>query len=121
MNTSVKFELAKVLKEKGFDNETTHYYNEKGEMLFDIYFPSLQPSKPDIYYDNPTIAEVVMWLYEKHKIYIWVAGYKRANNRTYFDYYFSISKLNDKSSNFFNSPTEAYEAAIEYVINNLIK
>lgn len=67
MNTPVKFEIAKLLKEKGFDNESAHYYNEKGEMLFDAYYPSLQPTKPDVYYDNPTIAEVIMWCFNKYR------------------------------------------------------
>jgi hypothetical protein len=70
MTTPVTFEIAKLLKEKGFDNESAHYYNEKGEMLFDTYFPSLQPTKPDVYYDAPTLVDVVMWLYEKHGIWI---------------------------------------------------
>lgn len=127
LNKAVSFSTAKLLKEKGFDNESAHYYNEKGEALFDVDFPSLQPTKPDIYYDNPTISEVVMWLYEKHGIWV------NVNVTRYGKFWCNIimkesckdlknpftweftNQLND-----FNSPTEAYEAAIEYTLNNLI-
>lgn len=127
MNTSINFELAKLLKEKGFDNESAHYYNEKGEMLFDAYYPSLQPTKSDVYYDNPTITEVVMWLYEKHGIWIqtcvsrygkFYCNLLRKENTKSLDNPISWEmqvQLND-----FNSPTEAYLAAIEYTLNKLI-
>lgn len=117
MNTPVKFEIAKLLKEKGFDNESAHYYNEKGEMLFDAYYPSLQPTKPDVYYDNPTIADVVMWLYDEHGIWIKIGFsgdetcYLMITNKT------GDIRWNEKGC---SSPTEAYEAAIFYVLSNLI-
>lgn len=129
MNTPVKFEIAKLLKEKGFDNESAHYYNEKGEMLFDAYYPSLQPTKPDVYYDNPTIAEVIMWLYEKHGIWIEVRHIKTFNvNRFHviiWNYkdtsdYITIHCENGVGYEVWDSPTEAYEAAIFYVLSNLI-
>jgi hypothetical protein len=137
MNKPITFELAKLLKEKKFKEQSLNFYTKPNSKMFGIdehyrnYSIKNIPKKlytvgvhavlniENIYF-APSIADVVMWLYEKHKIYIWASGYKRANNRTYFDYYFSISKLNDKSSNFFNSPTEAYEAAIEYTLKNLI-
>ena len=46
MNKEVNFEIAKLLKEKGF------------RLL------------PDFKSSYPTIAEVVMWLYEKHGVWI---------------------------------------------------
>jgi hypothetical protein len=115
MNTPVNFEIAKLLKEKGFDNESAHYYNEKGELLFDVDFPSLQPTKPDVYYNNPTIAEVVMWLYEKHRIWISVLQHTKSGKGIYFE-----SVINVMTFSGYNSPTEAYEAAIEYTLKNLL-
>ena len=127
MNTPVSFEIAKLLKEKGFDNESAHYYNEKGEMLFDAYYPSIQPTKPYVYYDNPTIAEVVMWLYEKHGIWIQIG----VGNLFHKDKFYIIIKqhnvdrwdvtpLNNEKHSPYNTPTEAYEAAIEYALKELI-
>lgn len=128
MNTLVSFELAKLLKEKGFDNESAHYYNEKGEMLFDVDYPSLQPTKPDVYYDNPTIAEVVMWLYEKHGIWIVINPHKGENDlgKPFMEFdpevwtFTNECVWHNTGLLYFNSPTEAYEAAIKYCLTKLI-
>jgi hypothetical protein len=69
-----------------------------------------------------TIADVVMMLYEKHGIWIWVKPYKdhaADNNDPYF-FQMNVWKKGITISKEFNSPTEAYEAAIEYTLNNLI-
>ena len=61
----------------------------------------------------PTIAEVVIWLYEKHGIWIYA---KRG-----YGWEFVIEKaetLNNDGT--FNTPTEAYSAAILYTLNSLI-
>ena len=129
MNTNISFENAKLLKEKGFDNESVHYYNEKGEMLFDTYFPSLQPTKPDIYYDNPTIADVCMWLYEKHNLFVTTYWFTMGAN----EYAFKIVNVYEEEQikdSFFgagasytggwHTPTEAYESAIEYTLKELL-
>ncbi len=95
MITPVNFEIEKLLLDKGID----------------------MPVKV-------TIAEVTMWLYEKHGIWIsisidvWntnlcefrVIGGKDSYKNPY-DYESHIS---------YNSPIEAYEAAIEYTLKNLI-
>jgi hypothetical protein len=51
MNTLIDLEIAKLLKEMKFKDVI--HYNNMGE-----------------YFTNTTIAEVVMWLYENHKIWI---------------------------------------------------
>ena len=68
------------------------------------------------------ISDVVMWLYEKHGIWISVEQNIYENK---FDYLITQRKANSwyvKSNDelVFNSPTEAYEAAIEYTLNKLI-
>lgn len=122
LNKIVDFSTAKLLKEKGFDNESAHYYNENGEMLFDTDYPSLQPTKPHVYYDNPTIADVVMWLYETHDIWIQVNNWKEqpVDNEVWNNAFqwFIEGEADGKP---FKAPTEAYEAAIEYTLINLIK
>jgi hypothetical protein len=78
-------------------------------------------------FSAPTIAEVVMWLYEKHGIWVQVSMSK------YGKLYSNILKKESTKNlqnpiawemqvqlNDFNSPTEAYEAAIQYTLNNLI-
>lgn len=78
----------------------------------------------------PTIADVVMWIYEKHRIWIWVGcrELEDSTNRTIFipqgrtipstkkdGFVVDIIPYTPKGS-----PTEAYEAAFEYTLNNLI-
>jgi len=121
MNTPVKFELAKLLKEKGFDEECRLCVEDGDErpLPFNcgntIHRNSLHP-----YYSAPTIAEVVMWLYENHEI--WIVILPELLNGTEIRYYPSVFEqgVGEDVESYFNSPTEAYESAIEYTLNNLI-
>jgi len=144
MNTPVSFPLAKLLKEKGFDKQCSNFYTNPRCKMFGIdehgrYYPIKNKAKnlwisgnaatldsKHVYY-APTIAEVVMWLYEKHGI--WIYPYCAGNNK--FHWGIANSKTGviiknsykkDKNTLFegFNSPTEAYEVAIEYTLNKLI-
>ena len=143
MNTPVSFEIAKLLKEKGFDIPTQRYYEhaltskkdsetndytgsfgwEKGETnLRGGYFKN-NYGMADLSNENwymcsaPTIAEVIMWLYEKYGIWISVWQGRSSENFGY--------RIQGKESfyevNYFRlTPTESYEAAINYTLNNLI-
>lgn len=64
-------------------------------------------------FSAPTIAEVIMWIYEKHGIWIWVESSMTAftDNKSHSSY---------NSLGQFNSPREAYLSAIEYTLKNLI-
>jgi hypothetical protein len=134
MNTPVSFELAKLLKEKGFDRPTVQFYErgkkpyltEAQDYMSDRYAVSnwndgmgSYPTKAeDVYCSAPTIAEVVMWLYEKHGIWIWVERYS-----TLFRPYaeeIGNERFGKWEGHKFNSPTEAYEAAIECTLKNLL-
>jgi hypothetical protein len=87
-------------------------------------------SKSQGYFETfsaPTIAEVVMWLYEKHGIWIKVNWYNKNNNNIFWSY--TVEKIaqypepidyTPQNSTNTNSPIEAYEAAIKYTLNNLI-
>lgn len=108
MNTPVNFTTAKLLKEKGYR-----------------ILPEFESS-------YPTIAEVIMWLYEKHGIWIYAypvqplvfndENYPKtvwvvkclSMNQIMFEKF--IDTNNGLAINHHNSPTEAYEAAIEYVL-----
>lgn len=71
---------------------------------------------------NPTIAEVVIWLYEKHGI--WIGVICDVGNDLLFTFKIYSTKIGEErcivNGNMYESPTEAYEAAIEYTLNNLI-
>jgi len=135
MNTPVSFELAKLLKEKEFDENCSDYYTQTGNLNSDgwgdiIYeqgfgFPDrmlrfncsdFNKNQKETCFLCPTIAEVVMWVYEKHEIWI---GVEASDDFTMFC--FRVRKKEVSRLSFdYNSPTEAYEAGIEYTLNNLI-
>lgn len=120
MNTPVSFELAKLLKEKGFTSVFTafsnKYYNSLGEYKIVSYDAKIENNE----YEAPTIVEVVMWLYEKYGI--WVECYIDDNGT--FGYLVSMitkeGRIDFPLKREFKSPTEAYEAAIKYTLQNLL-
>jgi len=118
MNTPVNIEIAELLKEKGYDIPCYHYY----------YKNKLDSSSKDNWndlngYSAPTIAEVVMWLYEKYGVWIDVSlnQYSKPKDLQWmYSIVFTQDCTYSHSPKSFNSPTEAYEAAILYTLNNLI-
>lgn len=117
MNTTVSFKLAKLLKEKGFDEYCKLCVEDGDEKPFPfdsgniMHRNSLHP-----YYSAPTIAEVIMWLYEKYKIWISV-GF---DTKKWFEVITLLDKDDIIIQNEYDSPTEAYEAGIEYCLTKLI-
>ena len=58
----------------------------------------------------PSISAVVMWIYEKYKVWISVKqGFG-------WEFYISVQNGTLNKDGTFNSPTEAYEAAIEFCL-----
>lgn len=139
MNAPVNFELAKLLKEKGFVEVCEKAYRSGGL----LHTPSISGSKlmhsnvlEDGSFSALTIAEVVMWLYEKYNIWITVDVVGDESTYPRFDY--RIVHLDNPNSNIeyelerlaatheelinrsCESPAEAYEKAIEYCLTRLI-
>jgi hypothetical protein len=120
MNKPVNLEIAKLLKEKGFDEWTKLCVADDDDraLPFDVG-NSLHKNSLHPYYSAPTICEVLMWMYEKHGIWIEV---------TYNNVFFKANIVNTllqrnetyRKENAYKSPTEAYEAAIVYCLKNLI-
>jgi len=138
MTTTVSYILAKLLKEKGFNEECFCYYSSTGDLTepyeengsstdteFRVELSDLLDYHNYQYlsrYAAPIIADVVMWIYEKHRI--WISVEININS----EWYYSLSNLKDKRNaeintnleEYFNSPTKAYTEAITYVLNKLI-
>lgn len=141
MNTPVSFEIAKELKEKGFDEKCSHYYiNDFQNFKHDgkLYKTSLpndwdnenifqyvkRTNQPHLC-NAPTIAEVVMWVHKEKGLWVNVMymGFE-------LKYSWSIDMITTSGSDWdsygeegdicYKSPIEAYEAAIEYTLKNLI-
>ena len=127
MNTPVSFELAKLLKEKGFDEPCRVYIVSMSARFYGRGLTTnseLSKEGLPMLCSAPTIAEIVMWLYEKHGI--WVTISMENNEEDVVSFYYTILH-NDKDEVTFkkrmsdyNSPTEAYSEAIEYTLKNLI-
>ena len=134
MNKPVKFSTAKLLKEKGFKEPVVKCYATFKEniVIHSIYnseipedmngtrheiIPNVYPNPP--YYSAPTIAQVIMWLYDKYGIWIGVQKDWDDGECLGFE---AIIDGNDgiTTTKTVNSPTEAYEAAILYCLTNLI-
>ena len=116
MNTPVSFEISLLLKEKGFDEITNFSYNSVG-----IISSISNRNSDGLFISAPNIAEVVMWLYEKHGIWIKVECPENSVNNDWVSYIHKVGKYECLyASHVVNSPTKAYEAAIEYVLKNLI-
>lgn len=136
MNKPVNFQLAKLLKEKeiSYEDMIINYFyskprsrmygiDEEGRVYDIVNTPRKLYTSEDhgVYnlnnaYYAPTFADVVMWLYEKHKIWVEVIKTDLFNK-----FFFQIKRKDSTrlKNGDFNTPTEAYEAAIEYVLNNL--
>ena len=123
MNTPVNFEIAKLLKEKEFNIPTLKSFYKK--TFEDVWLENSQDEYNRLFNWNknkdlisrPIISDVVMWLYEKHGIWASVNygkgsqtwGYIICENENKENRHFGFDKLN-----------QAYEAAIEYCLTNLI-
>ncbi len=130
MNTLVSFEIAKMLKEKGFDipcregwvnylesftGETRMPDNESNLVIDRLGNRHL--------IERPTIAEVVMWLYEKHEIWVYTKPVLDEDGKWIFKGYVKLMnnfKVKEYQTKLLREPTETYEAAIIYTLNNLI-
>ncbi len=133
MNTPVSFELAKLLKEKEIYIPAFHYY--ENEVLKEPYLENGSSTDTEFrvelsdlkeYFNKwskkisaPTIAEVVMWLYEKHGIWIQVIS---KNTSTQMSFKYEIKRYEwdgcITDDNLYNSPTEANESGIKHILEN---
>ena len=125
---AVRFETGMRLKEKGFDVPTDYGYDSKGGYYQDETFKVNYNGDPytDLVCSAPTIAEVVMWLYEKHGIWVSVDigmtgfyGHYKVNPQNTSPSNLKQGWANDQD-NPAKSITEAYESAIIYSLEKLI-
>ena len=101
--------IFKQLNKKGYK----HYYEGTIE--------ELDSMDKDNQHLHSEIMQVVMWLYEKHGIWISVVQNEYLDK---FQYTLTQKKSNSwnivDNDKLFNSPTEAYEAAIKHCLEKII-
>ena len=131
MNTPVSFELANLLKENGFESKSpiAEYWNIEGKQFlveiwedeYDSFHHEDCPHDITFVCLAPNIAEVIMWLNENHGI--WTVVNVNIMGSWYFEHFDLKEKRNAQfkpTDTHYDSPTEAYEAAIEYTLKNLL-
>lgn len=131
----VTFEIAKKLKEKGFNEKCFATYDNDGMLGYVYYQPqSIHTVSFDdcLYYgDNviaaPTISQVLKWLREVHNVYVDIGLYVITkdmlkyninvyHNKNRKDLMYSGIHLTKECSKY----EEACEIALKYVLDNLI-
>jgi hypothetical protein len=119
--TYVTFEQAKLLKEKNFNIDVKSYYTTSEEFTpkdYYYYGNEINYNSPinDINNINGTISrpeqwQVVEWLRVNHGV--WIEVYYDNSNEEYY------MVLNGEEYKF-KSPKEAYSAAFNYILKELI-
>lgn len=139
----VSFEVANLLKEKGFNEPTGFVYSENGELmkLSDFGVRYLSNSECDDYphwqfpiegvsfiVSAPTVQMAMKWLRKEKHYYIQVmldswaygshSGYYVIIQNTNSEFEIMLADKVDKV--FYDEPEEACEAGIKYCLKNLI-
>lgn len=133
MNKEINFGLSILLKKKGYNELCMTKWGFDGSEEEYIKIGLNSPSFINSWsIAAPTISDVVMWLYKKHGIWIstdcdcyglfWFSKLSVASEKLWddLDKRHDVISATKKFPNEHNSPSEAYEAAIKYTLNNLI-
>ena len=112
----VSFEVAKLLKEKGFNEKCRTFYNDKTLKITYIDSPISNEKPFNLCLLAPTLQMAMKWLREVHKqlINVWYDGDTWSSEiyRTIEEDFCLVGH--------FQSYEEAAEAAIKYCLTNLI-
>ena len=116
----VSFETAKLLKEKGFDENTYMWwytvYGELGE-----YDVTDRGRRPELYINAPTLQMAMKWLREEHNIFIEISVDEALNEHGYqwalFDN--TIKRIRPYAG-WGDTYEQSCEAAIKFCLENLI-
>ena len=113
----VSIEIAKLLKEKGFDKYTLGYYLDDKDKLYFDRFSDDWNSKHVGYISAPTLQMARKWLREVHKIDISVTPDRKAG---YSVLIFKDKRLPFDTLDSYSTYEQAAEVAIKYCLENLI-
>ena len=121
--TYVSFELAKLLKEKGFDEPCRARYDNNGALHYEKY--PIDVSGAEIHNSIlcPTHQMVMTWLREVHSLYIEVSLScdREDKNAKIFDAsIFNVQNQRYKKLSNIQGYEQACEAGCIYVLKNLI-
>ena len=126
--TYVTFEQSKLLKEKGFDVEGQCIYDEHGiigNTLLSIKKYSKNIKEDTWNFSAPEQWQVVEWLRVEKNIFVNIT-YSAKRGRFIWeimnlkDKFWTTAKLADCHLQVFDTPQEAYSAAFDYVLKELL-
>lgn len=119
----VSFEVAKLLKEKGFDWDCITYYvdSEPNNVKYSMLFEN-NTTWEERCYSAPTLQMALKWLREVHKICIVVYPFTHRERGTYTSDICTVTMTMEEGHlrGVWNSYEEAIEESLEYVLENLI-
>ncbi len=122
----VSFETAKLLKEKGFNENTDKQFNS--DKIVGDYNITDRSRYPEKYLDAPTLQMAMKWLREAHKIgvfpsiYAFTVGKNGSAKHVYGTAIINLETYELMTDDIMPMPTyeEATETAIKYCLENLI-
>lgn len=118
----VSFEVAKLLKEKGFNELCYQKYDNEGYLSFNhIGYINSEKPRDDFYALAPTLQMAMKWLREIHSLHIWIG---HAAGKV-LSWYYEIHGISDGKVKHIGgircgSYEVACEAALKYCLENLI-
>lgn len=118
----ISFEVAKLLKDKGFNEPTIGTYNIESKHSILVERP-IRAIHCEAIISAPTQAMAMMWLREVHKLYIEITPSSKTNEFIVDSYRIDIvTKTFDTIyvSSGYDTYEQACEAAIKYCLENLI-
>ena len=114
-------EVAKLLREKGFDIPVWTRYEDNGEVIFgDKYNWN---NSPNGQISAPTQSMAIDWLREVHRIFIEISTSIDLNGNYHFSYIIldrECKYIRRGYTNFYWEYKDACNAAIKYCLENLI-
>ena len=128
----VSFETAKLLKKKGFDEQTVRCYNLKKELCAcQCIGDETINSTPNYLIAAPTLQMAMKWLRKKHNLHITTIPYAPMDKHPYHpgeadviyiaQLFKGIIPIDEIGRSIIKlTPEEACETAIKYTLENLI-
>ena len=123
----ISFELAKLAKQKGFNEPTVFHYTESINPLLEVgiaflkedtYLPNVKNS-----WDAPTQSLLQKWLREKHNIFVGVDFDKREDGKPGWAYYANWQFMDKRPGGWYdeNAQHDNYEDSMEIGLTEGLK
>jgi hypothetical protein len=118
------FEIAKLLKEKGFEGDTNAYYHiwDYGNKVCSVQEFS-HSEAPHLYIPAPTLQMAMKWLREVYNVVIVIDVCRETGREGFYCWQLENNRTGDWIGNIVGEcPTyeQACEAALKYYLENLI-